>query len=600
MKHITFITLLFLIGFHTYAQPKREFRGAWIATVGNIDWPTRKGLSADQQQQQFINILNQHQQAGINAVVVQIRSVCDATYPSTLEPWAEVLSGKQGQAPQPYYDPLQFMITECRKRGMEFHAWMNPYRAVSNITTAQLDPGHVVRTHPDWLLAQGNLRILNPGLPDVRNYVTKVVMDVVRRYDVDGIHFDDYFYPYPQTGLSFSDDSTYAIHNRGIVKRDDWRRDNIDLLVKQVSDSIKAVKPYVKFGISPFGIWQNRSAAQPLGSATSGLQGYNEIYADSRKWIQQGWLDYIAPQVYWHIGFAAADYSVLVPWWDNVMKASPGRHLYIGQAAYRVNNDSNVNWLTPTQIPNQIQFNRQMANVQGNILYNTTSVISNPLGLRDSLRNRLFARPALQPAMTWKDAVAPPAPTLTVTSDRTTATLTWTRPRPGTGPMDVVRQFAVYRFPKDAPVDLSQAAYLLAVSPTDTTSYTDVTLQPGLQYTYVVTALDRLHNESAPSNPVSTMLILGEEAASTAGALVNAPNPFSEETMIAYTLLRAGNVRLTVQDLTGRELAEIVNERQAAGPHQVMYRAWNLPSGMYLLTLTVNNDRLSRRMIVQP
>ncbi len=600
MKHITFITFLFLIVVHTYAQPKREFRGAWIATVGNIDWPNRKGLSSDQQQQQFINILNQHQQAGINAVVVQIRSVCDATYPSTLEPWAEVLTGKQGQAPQPYYDPLQFMITECRKRGIEFHAWMNPYRAVSNITTAQLDPAHVVRTHPDWLLAQGNLRILNPGLPEVRNYVTKVVMDVVRRYDVDGIHFDDYFYPYPQTGLSFSDDSTYAIYNRGIAKRDDWRRDNIDLLVKQVSDSIRAAKPYVKFGISPFGIWQNRSTAQPLGSATSGLQGYNEIYADSRKWIQQGWLDYIAPQVYWHIGFAAADYSVLVPWWDNVMKATSGRHLYIGQAAYRVNNDSNVNWLTPTQIPNQIQFNRQMANVQGNILYNTTSVISNPLGLRDSLRNRLFARPALMPAMPWKDDVAPPAPVLTVSAGQTSATLRWTRPQTGTGPLDKVRQYAVYRFPQNSPVDISRGEYLLAVSATDTTGYVDGTLKQGEAYTYVVTALDRLHNESTPSNPVSVALILGEDTGLAAGALTNAPNPFSEETMISYTLLRAGDVRLTVQDLTGRELAEVLNERQAAGPHQVMYRAGNLPSGMYLLTLTVNNARISRRMIVQP
>lgn len=412
MKHISLFLFFCWFTHISTAQPvapKREFRAAWIATVGNIDWPSAKGLSVAQQQTEFINILNQHQQAGLNAVIVQVRSVCDAIYASPTEPWAEVLTGRQGQ--NPGYDPLAFMIAECRKRGMEFHAWFNPYRAVSNSQTAVLDPNHVVRRRPDWLLAQGNLRILNPGLPAVRAYVTQVVMDVVRRYDIDGVHFDDYFYPYPVTGQSFSDDSTFVALPRGFTNRANWRRDNVDLLVKQVSDSIRAVKPWVKFGISPFGIWQNRNTAQPQGSATNGLQGYSDIYADSRKWIQEGWLDYVAPQLYWYIGLAVADYGVLAPWWRDAILTGrfPDRHLYIGQAAYRVGNDPAAIWNQASQMPTQLRLNRQLG-IQGSIYYNTNTLLKNPLGLRDSLRTAVYVRPALRPAMGWKDNTVPPAP----------------------------------------------------------------------------------------------------------------------------------------------------------------------------------------------
>ncbi|WP_266365510.1 family 10 glycosylhydrolase [Tellurirhabdus rosea] len=591
-----FLALIF-ISTLAFAQPspKREFRAAWVATVGNIDWPSSKTLTPEQQRAEFVNILNQHKQAGLNAVIVQVRSVADAIYPSPFEPWAEVLTGRQGRAPQPQYDPLQFMIGECRKRGLEFHAWFNPYRAVSNIQTATLDPNHVVVKHPDWLLAQGNLRILNPGLPEVRAYVTGVVMDVVRRYDIDGVHFDDYFYPYPETGKAFNDDSTYALYPRGIAGRADWRRDNVDLFVKMVSDSIRAAKPWVKFGISPFGIWQNKSASQPLGSDSRGLESYSAIYADSRKWFGQNWVDYIAPQLYWHIGNAAADFAKLLPWWSAL---NPGRHLYIGHGLYRVNNDADAAWKNPAQIPNQMRLLRQTANVQGSIFYNTNSLNKNPLGVRDSLRTTLYNRPALLPPMPWKDATPPPAPlNLIATVRNNTAELHWNRPQAETGELGKIRQYAIYRAENGQP-DLGT---ILALTATDTLDFADTGLKPGVSYTYVVTALDRLHNESPPSNALATAIVTGVPAAEIARTelLPVVPNPFRTSTRITYRLAEAGPVTLAVYDALGRMAGTLVQETQPAGEYSVYFDAGTLPDGVYIATLVTEKHRLMQRIILQ-
>lgn len=281
MNRIFTILFSFFIVFATLAQnPKREFRGAWIATVSNIDYPSSKTLPSAQQQAEFIKLLDLHKQAGINAVMVQIRTNSDAFYPSKFAPWSEFLTGKQGKAPEPFYDPVAFMINECKKRGIEFHAWFNPYRAVANITTSVLDPKHIANIRPDWLLAYGNLRVLDPGNPEVIKHVTQVVLEVSNTYDIDGVHFDDYFYPYPVTGQTLNDSATYAKNSRGILNKADWRRDNVNILIKNISDSLKLKKPWVKFGISPFGIWQNKTSSQPLGSATNGLQGYSDIYCD--------------------------------------------------------------------------------------------------------------------------------------------------------------------------------------------------------------------------------------------------------------------------------------------------------------------------------
>jgi uncharacterized lipoprotein YddW (UPF0748 family) len=599
MKQI--FTILFICLFFITAQaqnPKREFRGAWIATVGNIDYPTSKTLTTAQQQAEFIKLLDQHKQAGINAVMVQIRTNGDAFYPSALAPWSEFLTGRQGKAPEPFYDPMLFMISECRKRGIEFHAWFNPYRAVANVNTSVLDANHVAIKRPDWLLPYGNLRVLDPGNPEVRKHVTQVVLEVTNKYDVDGVHFDDYFYPYPTTGLTLNDSVTYAKDKRGIANKNDWRRDNVNLLVKMISDSIKSVKPWVKFGISPFGIWQNKTTAQPLGSATGGLESYNDIYCDTRTWLQKGWIDYVTPQLYWNIGLTVADFSKLVPWWaDN----SFDRHLYVGHGAYKINDPASTAWQNSSEMPNQIRLVRSNSKAQGSMFYNTNTLNKNPLGFRDSLITKFYSTPSLMPTMTWKDAVAPNAPqNLSVNLTNTGIELKWTKPTTGTSELEKVRGYAIYRFPNNEIVDINKVGQIHAIIYKDTTAFLDIQSTPqATKYTYVVTAFDRLNNESVPSNASTAVLITGIEEENFSTELSqNSPNPFSDFTRINYRLAKFGNVLLTIKDLFGQDKVILVNERQSPGNQSVEFRNQTLNSGIYIYVLETEEGIMSRKMVV--
>lgn len=264
------------------SNPKREFRGVWIASVINLDWPTSPGLSANTQKQQLIDLLDDLKELGFNAVVFQVRPECDALYNSSYEPWSYWLTGTQGKAPEPYYDPLEFAVEEAHKRGMELHAWFNPFRAVREVGNYQVSADHVSEKHPDWILTFDNLKILDPGLQEVRDYNTEVIMDVVRRYDIDGVHFDDYFYPYPPNQITDEDENTFLNNWRGFFNVGDWRRDNINIFIKQVHDAIAAEKPWVKFGISPFGIWR---PGYPSG--ITGTDAYSVLYADATAWLQQ-------------------------------------------------------------------------------------------------------------------------------------------------------------------------------------------------------------------------------------------------------------------------------------------------------------------------
>ena len=596
----TFTILLFCVSiFIVKAQnPKREFRGAWIATVGNIDYPTSKTLTTAQQQTEFIKLLDQHQQAGINAVMVQIRTNGDAFYPSELAPWSEFLTGRQGKTPDPYYDPMTFMVSECRKRGIEFHAWFNPYRAVANVNTSILDAKHVAVKHPEWLLAYGNLRVLDPGNADVIKHVTQVVMEVANKYDIDGVHFDDYFYPYPTTGLTLNDSATYAKNARGILKKDDWRRDNVNILVKTISDSLKLVKPWVKFGISPFGIWQNKASTKPLGSATAGLESYSDIYCDSRIWLQKGWVDYIAPQIYWNIGFSVADFAILLPWWAN---NAFDRHLYIGHAAYRINASDNTTWQNPTQMPNQIRLNRSNAKVQGSIFYNTNTLNKNLLGFRDSLITKFYKTPSLMPIMAWKDEIAPnPPQNLTATLTNTGLQLKWNKPPMGTSELEKIRGYVVYRFANNEAVDITKSEAIRSIISKDTTAFFDAETSPqALRYTYVLTALDRLQNESIPSNTSSVVVVTGiEEENLQTELLQNAPNPFSDYTKISYRLAKSGNVSLKIIDFWGRENITLLDEWQAAGNYTTEFTNQSLPTGIYLYVLETQEGILSKKMVV--
>jgi uncharacterized lipoprotein YddW (UPF0748 family) len=501
-----------VFGTSIFAQtpPKRELRGAWIATYANIDWPSNGATSA-QEQSTYIQRVEEHRITGMNAVYVQIRSQCDAMYPSAFEPWSRDLTGTQGTPPNPYYDPLEFMITETRKKGMEFHAWFNPYRALASATTTNLNAlhsTHLINTQSSWILdcTTGSTvqKILNPGLPQVWEHVIKVVMDVVRRYDVDGIHFDDYFYPNPAL-TTYNDDATFAANSRGIATKAEWRRSNVDTLIRRLGDSIRSVKPWVKFGISPSGIWlsQNNDPVNGSNTSSGATQHYKDLFCNSRLWMQQGWIDYLMPQVYWFIGQSGSDYNILVPWWNN---NSFSRHMYIGLAGYKVGDMAqNAAFATNTsQIPSQVRLNRLQTNIRGQVVYNTTSLRNNPLGFRDSLQQNFYNKSAMLPTMAWKDNIAPqPATALTITlQGDNSRRLNWTNPTPSTDSLQRVKRIAIYRSTNSV-VDISNSNNLIAITWNDAVEYTDAESLPVNNYYYVVTTLDRLYNESTASNVAS-------------------------------------------------------------------------------------------------
>jgi len=395
MRFLFFILATLFTGF-AFSQPTYEFRGVWIATVDNIDWPSKGVYTVYSQKVEFIRQLDMHQRNGMNAVIVQIRPAADAFYPSQLEPWSEWLTGIQGRPPSPYYDPLEFMIEEAHKRGLEFHAWLNPYRANFNIRAASIASNHITRVHPEWFITYGDTKYFDPGNKQAQQHVVNVVRDIVRRYDIDAIHMDDYFYPYRIAGKEFPDYASYK--NSGTtLSKDDWRRSNVDSIIKTLNTVIKEEKPYCKFGISPFGVWRNKDT-DPEGSNTkAGQTNYDDLYADILLWLEEGWVDYVAPQLYWEIGHKLADYKELVNWWS---LHSYGRHIYIGQGIYR-SGEKNAAWKNPNELPNQIKLLRQYPTIQGSIYFSSKSFDRNPNGWNDSLRNNYYKTQALIPEMEW-------------------------------------------------------------------------------------------------------------------------------------------------------------------------------------------------------
>jgi uncharacterized lipoprotein YddW (UPF0748 family) len=399
MNKINYIFFLSLFFYHcSFAQSKYEFRGAWIASVDNIDWPTKGNYNSDSQKVEFTRILDTLKGIGINAVIVQIRPAADALYPSPYEPWSEWLTGRQGREPIPYYDPLQFMIDQTHKRGMEFHAWCNPYRAVYNIEQSTIAPAHITKIHPEWFLTYGDTKYFDPGNKDVQQYVITVISDIVGRYDIDAIHFDDYFYPYRISGKEFPDQVSFRKYGNNLSK-ENWRRSNVDSIILSLSKIIKQQKASCKFGVSPFGVWRNIDR-DSTGSATkAGQTNYDDLYADVLLWLKNGWIDYVAPQLYWEFGHRAAPYEILLDWWN---KHTYGRHCYIGLGFYRAG--SNAAWRDKTMLPRQIQALRTKPGIAGMIFFSAKSMMDNLNGWSDSLRNDYFRYPSLVPPMEWKDS----------------------------------------------------------------------------------------------------------------------------------------------------------------------------------------------------
>ncbi|WP_129664848.1 family 10 glycosylhydrolase [Phytoactinopolyspora endophytica] len=475
------------------ATPKRQFRAMWISSVHNIDWPSSTGLSSAQQQAEFRSWLDVAEENNMNAVVVQVRPTADAFWPSDHEPWSRWLTGTPGG--DPGYDPLEFMVAEAHSRNIEFHAWFNPYRVATHTNVGNLAADHPVRQNPDWAFPYNGQLYYNPGIPQVRGFVQDAMMDAVENYDIDGVHFDDYFYPYPASGQQIPDQATYDEYGAGFGNIADWRRNNVDLLIEEMSNRIKDAKPHVKFGISPFGIWRN-SSTDPQGSDTSGLQSYDAIYADSRKWVTQGWLDYINPQLYWQIGLAAADYSVLVPWWSDVVSGTDVQ-LYTGQAAYKVGDGGA--WNNAAELSDHLYLNRDHPEVLGDVYFSAKDVRADRLGAITRLTADHYRRPALIPEMSQLGGTAPGAPQIT-DATRTGSGISLTISGDATS-------YAVYRFDGDAaadPCDVEDASHLVGTVRAEGSgaTFTDSTAD-GQGYTYYATALDRTHLESELSDPAA-------------------------------------------------------------------------------------------------
>ncbi len=502
---ITSFFILTVISFSGYSQsypPKREFRGVWVATVANIDWPSSSSLTTLEQQQEFADLVTFHKANGMNALIVQVRPSADALYQSKYEPWSRWLTGVEGRAPNPIYDPLEFMIKECRRQQMEFHAWVNPFRAIFNYQQGDISDQHIFFDYPEWVVPYGKHTYLDPGLPEVRQYVLNVVMDIVNRYDIDGLHFDDYFYPYRIDSLSFLDNVSFTRFGAEFDTIADWRRDNVNQFIQSVHDSIEAVKPNIRFGISPFGVWRNADA-DPLGSDSQAQQtSYDDLYADVITWLKNGWIDYVAPQLYFGIGFELADYQKLLDWW---VKNTYGRQLYIGHAAYKIGRPEDSLWNDPYQIIDQVSLNRKSFQVDGSIFFSARSFRDNPLGINDRLQSGSFKYPALIPSMPWhQEDIPSPPQNIIIARNKSEVLMQW---QPNIHQKSNC-YYVVYGAEGSEPPNISDPTTMISKS-----YYPQLTFKEGerngifrKKHTFVITSVNRNHDESVMSSAVQIRL----------------------------------------------------------------------------------------------
>ncbi|MGB5274112.1 MAG: family 10 glycosylhydrolase [Flavobacteriaceae bacterium] len=380
--------------FKPIPQPKTEFRGVWIATVANIDWP-KNGLDGVlKQKKDYLAILDFYEALNFNAVVVQVRTAGDAFYASPYAPWSRFLTGEEGRAPDSQEDLLEWMIAEAHLRGMEFHAWFNPYRATFDLKTERLSPTHDFNLHPEWMLKYGSKYYYDPGLPEVQDRLVSIIDEVVSKYDIDAIHFDDYFYPYKIQDAVFEDQNSFRFHNKINASLEDWRRANIDSLVKKVHQTVKSNKPWVQFGISPFGVWKNK-ATDPRGSDTqAGQTTYEDLYADPLLWSEMGWLDYLLPQIYWSMDLPVASHRKIMDWWAGHLKKT---NLYIGNGVYKIRNNADSVWYDKKELPRQLTLARKTPEVGGNVFFSAKILMQDHSDIVAHLKKKYYRRPALPP-----------------------------------------------------------------------------------------------------------------------------------------------------------------------------------------------------------
>lgn len=478
------------VSFNDITHPKREFRGAWLSTA----WQSRyKTMSSQQMKAYFVKTLDQLKADGINAIIFQARPHADAFYKSDIEPWSALLSGVQGVAPDNGFDPLTFLINECHKRNMELHAWLNPYRVTAGVNDV-LSPDHIYYKEPYRFVTYGGKKYFDPGIPANGQYICKIVKDIVMRYDIDAIHMDDYFYPYPVAGESFPDDNSFNTYaaQQGFAsnQRNDWRRNNVNMLIQEIKHTIEQTKPWVRFGISPFGIYRNkRSTPDGSGSETGGLQNYDDLYADIKLWVDKGWIDYNMPQVYWEIGHTAADYTTLVKWWA---EHTSNRPLYIGQDVKRTMDATTQ--AGNTQLSEKMVLSRGNTALNGNCFWPAYELLDNYKGISGELRNNFHRYPSLIPAYTHMYNKQPKkVGKLKEQYTETEHVLTWSSNSDAYDPV-TAQYYVVYRFAKGEKEDLNRAQNIVAI--TREPRYILPYEGGNKEYKYVVTAVDRFHNES--------------------------------------------------------------------------------------------------------
>lgn len=470
--------------------PKREFRGAWIQTVWQGQY---KSMNSTQMKHYFVSILNKMQAAGINAVIFQVRPQADAFYYSELEPWSSFMTGTQGKGLPDGFDPLAFMTEECHKRGMELHAWLNPYR-VSASENQVLMKNHIYYREPERFVKYGTQIFFDPGIPANREYICKVVKDIVSRYNVDAIHMDDYFYPYPIAGKPFPDERSFARYGAeqgfDAAHKDDWRRNNVNSLIKEIKETIILTKPWVRFGISPFGIYRNKhSTPNGTGSNTNGLQNYDDLYADVKLWVKNGWIDYNMPQIYWEIGHKAADYTTLIQWWS---ENNFGRPLYIGQDIKRTMDAEMPSG--DNQLDEKMRLSRSFQNVHGNSFWDGYSLISNYRGVSDALSREYHKYPALIPAYTFMHNKAPQkVKNIKELYTEKEHLLIWDSNKKEGNP-ETASYFVIYRFEEGQPENIENPANIVGI--TSDNQYILPYEGGKRKFKYVITAVDAFHNES--------------------------------------------------------------------------------------------------------
>ncbi len=486
------LTFLFLFNYTFSAAPKRQMRAVWIATVTNLDWPSKKGLSTYEQKKEMIRLLDELQANNINTVIFQARPSADVYYESSIEPWSMWLSGRQGIAPSPYYDPLQFVIDECHKRCMEVHVWLNPYRVLNYDDVSLFNKDHLFFKRKELFVKYGNKYYFNPGLKDTQEHLTTIVKEIVKKYDIAAIHFDDYFYPYPVAGENFPDNCTYQNNPRGFSCKNDWRRDNVTEIIKQLNHTIKSIKPWVEFGISPFGVWRHK-AQDPLGSGTTqSLTNYDHLYADILKWLKEGYIDYVVPQLYWEIGRKNFDYSVLVDWWA---KNAYNSNLYIGLFASGFEISNAQAWKKPNELIRQMDLNKIYPQIQGEVFFRAGTFIKNHQGLNTTLKNKHYKYPALVPiskTITGEQSAQPKI--IEFIEENNKRILSWQTVNEKDG--KEVAYYVIYAFQGDEIGDMNDPSTIVGISAENKLDLTDFCASKHGSYAFVVTSINKYKLES--------------------------------------------------------------------------------------------------------